>query len=526
MTIEYAWAWMAIKDQFLADVGAGFPKQQGKLGKKAAKRDPRNLRMARYVNISTIPEPPAIVDNARGIKDWGMMKNDLLGCCTIAALGHAFQTAVISHIDQGSPVGVDPPDDVIIESKYEQWCGYNPSDPSTDQGGVMGDVLNSLRASEFANRKIKAFVSVDPTDLHMLQIACWLFNGLYAGVQMPIAWQGEQVWDAARGEDGYPGSWGGHCLAPGTRVLTSDLRWQPIESISIGQELLGFTENTIKNRRWYCPSTVIQTSELDLPCYDLEFSDGTKVRCSSDHMWLRGYPCGESAKWIKTEDMVVDGRRVSHICKPLETWPNTNSWALGYLAAAFDGEGYLARSRNRLHKLGFCQRNNEMLSTVESSLRSLGFKFRKGRQRKNGIGKQDCVYINVQRKAQMVRLLGQSRPPRLLSKFDPLMLRMMDSPVKVKLVSKRECGVQRVIALGTSTRTFIAEGLASHNCIWIPKSQPGSKNPISWGSNYTITDDGFSYVDEVFALLMEDEIPPKGFDFDMLLSDLAVVTVR
>ncbi len=61
-----------------------------KLGKLAARRDPRTLRLARYL-APALPPPPAQVDYTCGVKDWGMMLNDRLGCCTIAAVGHAVQ---------------------------------------------------------------------------------------------------------------------------------------------------------------------------------------------------------------------------------------------------------------------------------------------------------------------------------------------------------------------------------------------------------------------------------------------------
>ena len=46
--------------------------------------------MARYLASGLPPAPPA-VDYTRGITDFGMMLNDRLGCCTIAAVGHGVQ---------------------------------------------------------------------------------------------------------------------------------------------------------------------------------------------------------------------------------------------------------------------------------------------------------------------------------------------------------------------------------------------------------------------------------------------------
>ena len=62
-----------------------------KLGKKATRRDPHTLRLGKYLTPA-LPAPPASIDWSRSVTEWGMMLNDTLGCCTIAACGHAVQT--------------------------------------------------------------------------------------------------------------------------------------------------------------------------------------------------------------------------------------------------------------------------------------------------------------------------------------------------------------------------------------------------------------------------------------------------
>ena len=76
-----------------------------------------------------LPAAPARVDYTHGITDWGMMLNDQLGCCTIAAVGHAVQTWTANAMGRELTV----PDSAILEH-YEKWDGYNPADPSTRPG--------------------------------------------------------------------------------------------------------------------------------------------------------------------------------------------------------------------------------------------------------------------------------------------------------------------------------------------------------------------------------------------------------
>jgi hypothetical protein len=62
-----------------------------------------------------------------------------------------------------------------------------------------------------------------------------------------------------------------------------------------------------------------------------------------------------------------------------------------------------------------------------------------------------------------MEFLGRIRPRRLLEKFDPTHLGIMQKESTVAVERIEFLGDQPVVGLGTSTKTFIAEGLASHN---------------------------------------------------------------
>jgi hypothetical protein len=179
------------------------------------------LRLARYLIRAGQAQPlhpPVTVDYTRGITDWGVMLNDTLGCCTIAALGHAVQAWTANALGRELTV----PDSTILEY-YEQWDGYSPADPSSDQGGVELDVLNAWRKSKFAGHALDAYVAITLGDLNMpasanplpqIATAIWLFGGAYIGIELPITAQKQDVWDvpAQVGPDDEPGSWGGHAV--------------------------------------------------------------------------------------------------------------------------------------------------------------------------------------------------------------------------------------------------------------------------------------------------------------------------
>ena len=195
-----------------------------KLGRKAVKRDSRTLRMSAYFTSALPPAPPS-VDWTKGLSTFGMMLNDQHGCCTIAGIGHAIQ--IFTHCCGKAPVTV--PDSTVLEY-YEKWDGYNPLDPTTDQGGIELDVLNAWRASDFSGHKLAAYVSVTPHITQHVKQGMNLFGGLYIGISLPNTAQTQTVWDLPTGQfdpnDALPDSWGGHCVfavgydADGVTVVT------------------------------------------------------------------------------------------------------------------------------------------------------------------------------------------------------------------------------------------------------------------------------------------------------------------
>jgi hypothetical protein len=60
------------------------------LGKLEPKRDPRTLRLATYLPDDYRP-PVSHWDLRMPLNGWGMMKNDEIGDCTIATVGHMIQ---------------------------------------------------------------------------------------------------------------------------------------------------------------------------------------------------------------------------------------------------------------------------------------------------------------------------------------------------------------------------------------------------------------------------------------------------
>jgi hypothetical protein len=182
-----------------------------KLGRKAVKTDTRTLRLARYLTAE-LPRPHAARDWTKGITNFGMMGNDQLGDCTIAACGHAVQ------VWSANTTGETTIPDSDILKAYESWCGYVAGDPSTDNGGVELDVLTDWRQLTggcFVNDPLLGYADANVANMPEVHSAIELFGGAYIGISLPLTAQNQSIWDVVA-DDGtgntVPGSWGGHAV--------------------------------------------------------------------------------------------------------------------------------------------------------------------------------------------------------------------------------------------------------------------------------------------------------------------------
>lgn len=180
-----------------------------KLGRKAVKTDSRTLKVRAYLT-SALPAPPASVDWSKGQTAWGMLRNDTLGDCTIAGAMHAI-------MGWGLNAGTEATftdDDAL--SYYETFDGYEDGDPSTDNGGVLLDVLNDWKQSgiesesavNYEPHKIVAFASVDPTNLNEVKSALSIFGPLYCGLSFPNSAMDQSSWELTSDTS----IDGGHCV--------------------------------------------------------------------------------------------------------------------------------------------------------------------------------------------------------------------------------------------------------------------------------------------------------------------------
>lgn len=271
------------------------------------------------------------------------------------------------------------------------------------------------------------------------------------------------------------GMWGvdmAACTSGDTKILTADLRWIRADEAQVGDKLLAFDEEPQQvgegtASRFYREAEVLEASRLTKPCYRVTLEDGREIICSDDHRWLTY--AENTSRWKETKDLVTPQHREdrpTRIIKLTDVWAEDKSWEAGYLAAAFDGEGHLSQNlrngKNGVLRAGFAQRDNPMSELVADAMGARGFKFTK--HGTPGGTNDNCFQYSVAGgRAETLRMLGSIRPRRLLDKFRSDDLGMMQKIGTVAVVSAEFIGDYPVIGLRTSTKTFIAEGLASHN---------------------------------------------------------------
>ncbi len=186
-----------------------------KLGKKDAVYDPKALRFGDYLKATALPYIPTAYHWGSGVPQWPLYGNDVLGDCTIAAIGH--HAGVWTFRESGTELII--PESEIV-SAYSAVSGYIPGNESTDNGAVMTDVLKYWGTTGVGGSKIEAYATIEPQNNLDVEACIYLFGGCYIGLQMPITANAQTkhngTWSLVPGyktnPDAQPGSWGGHCV--------------------------------------------------------------------------------------------------------------------------------------------------------------------------------------------------------------------------------------------------------------------------------------------------------------------------
>lgn len=322
-----------------------------------------------------------------------------------------------------------------------------------------------------------------------------------------------------------------YCLTPGHRVLTADLRWVPVESLVVGDPIMGFDEHPrpgkARKRQWV-PTRVEATRVITGNTYRIK-TDGPTAECTDQHRWLaipqnkwttvsidttrdeefypsyewRGRQLKRIKPWVRRPcqqcgipmELRPSAAAVTKFCSKacanivlnrsyssgkfsgtlmwlradevrpgdkimfLGQWDMDNSRDAAWMGGFLDGEGSLGKTG-----ITFSQNRGPVLDRALEILDSYKFAYttREGAPHKSS-GKT-CVAVRIQGGwPEVMRALSIFRPVRLLRAFPEKIHGTNISGSWVTVTEVTHVGEQDVIALGTSSKTLIAEGMFSHN---------------------------------------------------------------
>lgn len=263
----------------------------------------------------------------------------------------------------------------------------------------------------------------------------------------------------------------GACLDQATKVLTADLRWVRLDEVREGDEVVAVDEVPATNGRGSARQIRRATVQAvfryeDQPRRRLTFDNGVTLVATPRHRLLVPGPHG--ARWVHVHEMGV-GTRIRRLVDP---W-GIPSYEDGWLGGVLDGEGSLRKRSKGGQQHGgtelvITQQINEVYQRVLEGLNQRGFHPREGRSSRPN-GRPDVGQIKLTRLDEIMALVGQARPSRFV---EGTWWQDRGLPGKganggarpfATVTEIEDVGTGDVMDLQTSTGTYIAEGLVSHN---------------------------------------------------------------
>lgn len=262
------------------------------------------------------------------------------------------------------------------------------------------------------------------------------------------------------------------CVTPDTPILTADLRHVRADSVRVGDELVGFDEHSPSphgrggGKRRFRTAVVKNVNFVMKPSVAVYTSDGRVTVCSSDHKWFVRHPGNQPRlTWVEAGDLTPEHQMMS-----VGVWDADTSRDAGYLAGLFDGEGSMQTraSGSSCSQITFHQKpGNGVMEEFRGAMDRLGLSYTFIPKSPNNTS--PCDGVRVSGLSRMMRLTGMIRPHRMVSRtkdiFDGADLygeKTMESTPYV--VQVKPVGVRKLVAIETSTHTFVANGFLSHNC--------------------------------------------------------------
>lgn len=202
----------------------------GRLGKLKPKAHKNTLSLGKYLT-PILPFLRSSIAWERRVTNWSMLGNDLYGDCVEAAAVNSIMT-----MTSQTGIQISPSTNQTLQD-YTNITGFDPANPSTDQGTVMVDALSYYVKSGIAGRKIIGWASVKiDSSLWEFKQAISLFGTVLVGFNFPQSamdqFDAGQPWIV----DMSSPLVGGHCVAVSEYQPTQLVcnTWGALQPASLG----------------------------------------------------------------------------------------------------------------------------------------------------------------------------------------------------------------------------------------------------------------------------------------------------
>lgn len=268
-------------------------------------------------------------------------------------------------------------------------------------------------------------------------------------------------------------------IDPNSRVLRADLTWVPIGSLDVGDEVIAVDEYPAGGRgvgRLFRTAKILNKWIVKKEAYRLTMSDGRSIIATGDHPFLCKIRGSVSTQWRKVNDKekgekssspIRLGDQIRVVGSP---WGFTPDFEDGWFAGLLDGEGSLRAKNNGGIELSVSQVDGYVLQRAIRYLKWRCVPYRmECDTRKSGesskLGNQPVYKLVINSMPEVFRLLGICRPSRFQ---DMQVWDGKDLPSTgqswVTVMEIEDLGEREMVDIETTTKTFIAEGMITHNC--------------------------------------------------------------
>ena len=270
----------------------------------------------------------------------------------------------------------------------------------------------------------------------------------------------------------------GLCYSPEMRVLTSDYRWIKIKDVSPGEKLFAVDEehgplnkHGKKTERRIREAVVEAKVSKLAPTYKIKLSNGVELIATAEHRHLCKRRGADEAIWREV-GKTKPGDYLRAFCHaPIDKQQDYDD---GWFGGLLDGEGSFGA--NPAIRIGVSQVAGPVLDKMKAYLKSRGIRHyelvdKRKAGEKSKLGNKIVHCLRIDRITDVLRLLAETTPQRFIrrnlfvGKKLPKTSDDFDAWVKVESITPH--GTQEVIDLQTSEKTFICEGMVSHNSTYI-----------------------------------------------------------